>query len=166
MTTETCLRYNEGKPELCYLLSFNGASALNALPASLTQLAYWYQGGGDSTLRNALLAILDELPGDRWVQLCRVSEFGARKYTRGNYLKGSPWSSICNSLMRHVLAVDVGQEIDPDSGLPHAGHIAWNCAFLLHCVRCFPELDDRLRAPELVFVPSAGWPPVAPRATL
>ncbi len=142
-----CLRNNAGKPELCYLLSFEYAYLLGAYPVYLHTLAAWYQGDEDVAVQDGLLPILQRLPGDYWEDLCRVSMFGARKYTRGNYLKGSPWSSIVNSLLRHVFALERGEEIDPESGLPHAGHIAWNCAFLLHCVTNFPEYDDRLRAP-------------------
>lgn len=144
-----CLRYNTGKVELCYLLSFDGTCDLGLLPDSCRELARWYQGE-PTFMMPGLMRILDTLPGDHWRTLCEVSMAGARKYTRGNYLKGSPWSSICNSLLRHLMAIEEGHErddCDGGTGLPHAGHVAWNCAFLLHCVRHFPEHDDRLRAP-------------------
>lgn len=142
-----CLRFNAGKVELCYLLSFEELHRVGAYPAYLWRLGAWYRGNTAVLLIDALFAILGRLPDDKWTQLCRVSEFGARKYARGNYLKGSPWSSIVNSLLRHVFAMEAGEVNDPDSGLPHYGHIAWNCAFLLHCVLNHPEHDDRLRAP-------------------
>lgn len=60
-----------------------------------------------------------------------VGTFGANKYTRLG------WASVPNgeqrytdALMRHLLK---GQReaIDPDSGLDHLAHLAWNCLAVL-----------------------------------
>lgn len=146
------MRANTGKPQLSYLLSFkNGvefAFSDSSHYESLVTLGTWYRGEeSDRKLYNACSEILDQLD-DRWpLLLCQVSEFGANKYARGNYLKGMNWSRILDSLLRHILQAAGGEELDQDSGLSHDGHIAWNVQYLLHCVECFPELDDRLRAP-------------------
>jgi hypothetical protein len=56
-----------------------------------------------------------------------VGSFGARKYSMGG------WQSVENgqeryadALMRHWLKMKGGEEVDPDSGLLHHAHLAWN----------------------------------------
>lgn len=72
--------------------------------------------------------------------------YGKKKYARGNWRKGLPVTSVCDSLLRHTLAYLNGEDIDPESGLPHTGFILCNAAFLCEfAVR--PELDDRVPCP-------------------
>ena len=60
-----------------------------------------------------------------------VGTFGANKYTRGG------WQSVpegeqryMDALMRHLLKGQ-REDIDPDSGLDHLAHLAWNCLAVL-----------------------------------
>jgi len=57
----------------------------------------------------------------------KVSTFGAKKYTENG------WQAVENgtsrytaAMLRHVLKEGQGEEIDPESGLLHAAHTAWN----------------------------------------
>ena len=56
-----------------------------------------------------------------------VGSFGAKKYTKFG------WRTVENgeeryedAQLRHWLATKCGEEIDPDSGLSHLAHEAWN----------------------------------------
>ncbi len=58
--------------------------------------------------------------------VAEVGTFGARKYTRGG------WQSVADgverytaAMLRHVLKENY-EDLDPDSGLLHAAHAAWN----------------------------------------
>jgi hypothetical protein len=61
--------------------------------------------------------------------MVRVLEFGAKKYAPFNWQKGLKKEEILESMMRHITAMIDGEVNDPESGLPHIGHIMCNCMF-------------------------------------
>lgn len=77
----------------------------------------------------------------------RISEFGARKYHMRNFLMtpGMAWSSVYESLLRHLLAYWDGEETDAESGLPHLLHAAWNlmCLYTYNRHEQYHPGDDR-----------------------
>lgn len=69
--------------------------------------------------------------------------YGEKKYARYNWMKGMKWSVPLACIVRHDLAIRGGQELDPESGLPHRGHIACNLIMLLYYINHYTEGDDR-----------------------
>tara|TARA_Y100000310_G_C20478006_1_gene713355 strand:- start:611 stop:940 length:330 start_codon:yes stop_codon:yes gene_type:complete len=79
-----------------------------------------------------------------WKSFAAVCMSGARKYSRGNYLKGAPLSQYQDCLLRHLLAWANGEDIDPDSKCHHLAHVIWNALCLLEMAITQPERDDRM----------------------
>jgi hypothetical protein len=58
--------------------------------------------------------------------VCEVGTYGAQKYTP------SGWRSVPDGVERYTdamgrhLLMEPRETVDPDSGLPHAAHVAWN----------------------------------------
>lgn len=74
-----------------------------------------------------------------------ILTFGAKKYAAHNWRKGMLWSRAIGSLMRHLFAYLRGEDLDPESGLPHIDHIACNVMFLQEYYRTSKHLDDRYK---------------------
>ena len=89
------------------------------------------------------LAQLGALDPGSLMTLAKVAGFGAQKYARGNYLKGYAWSLSFDAMMRHMLAFQMGETNDPESGLPHTAHAAWHALALTAFVQRSLGTDDR-----------------------
>lgn len=85
--------------------------------------------------------------------LAQVYMYGAEKYNPDNWRKGRPSTDLIDSAMRHMFAYLEGEDVDPESGLSHAAHAAWNLLTLVEQETTHPELDDRYR-PD----PDQCWP--------
>jgi len=77
--------------------------------------------------------------------MVRVLEFGTNKYKRNQWKRGLKVTEIIDSLLRHISAFLDGEDIDPESGISHIGHIQCNAMFLSYMMNNKPELDDRSR---------------------
>lgn len=75
--------------------------------------------------------------------LVRVLEYGAKKYSKGNWKKGMPVTQVTESLMRHLFAFLKGEDVDPESGCRHISHVMCNTMFLEYILREKPHYDDR-----------------------
>lgn len=72
-----------------------------------------------------------------------VFGYGAKKYAAWNWAKGMPWTKVIGCLKRHLAAIERGEDIDPESGLPHIGHLMCNALMLEHYMSTYKEGDDR-----------------------
>lgn len=71
----------------------------------------------------------------------RVGTYGANKYTDNGWVDVSNGEQrYTDAMLRHLLREATGEEFDPDTGLLHAAHAAWNA---------LARLDLLLRDPHL-----------------
>jgi hypothetical protein len=69
---------------------------------------------------------------------------GARKYGEFNWRnRGVRRSVYCEAILRHTFALLAGEDIDPDSGLPHEAKIRACCAIMLDAAQTRDLIDDR-----------------------
>lgn len=141
-------RFNAGKPPL-HLIPFR-------------QLAAYYRGaiiGKDAEI-DALEYVgkfQERLPGDHltnavlslgggWDECAHVFDYGRIKYKEWNWAKGMKWSVPLACAARHLIAMIESETNDPESKLPHRGHVLCNIVMLGTFVHTFKEGDDRAQA--------------------
>lgn len=72
-----------------------------------------------------------------------VTTRAERPYPRWNWMKGMAWSVPLGCIVRHCLAILNGEELDPETGLPHMGHVMCNLLMLKFYQEHYLEGDDR-----------------------
>lgn len=100
-------------------------------------------GRGEAQRHNAGKADLSLIPLHLLEGEARVWMHGEKKYSRWQWTKGMAWGKVVASLLRHLAAWQNGEELDPESGLPHLDHIACNVRMLQLYRTEYPEGDDR-----------------------
>jgi hypothetical protein len=77
--------------------------------------------------------------------VARILDAGEQKYGKSNWRLGLHYSRVIDAARRHLAAMERGEDIDPDSGFPHAGHVTCNMLFLDYYRRkeMGTEWDDR-----------------------
>lgn len=90
------------------------------------------------------LALLPPYP---LVEVTKVLEFGARKYSSHNWRRGKGLAASRNlsSALRHLFAWMEGEDRDQESGLNTLAHAACRIMFLMQTLKDHPESDDRYR---------------------
>lgn len=64
------------------------------------------------------------------LEIAEVLTFGARKYKPNNWRKCVDTGRYLAAALRHLDAIERGEEVDPESGLKHRAHLATNVMFL------------------------------------
>ena len=76
----------------------------------------------------------------------KVHKSGADKYGVRNWRKAEILASTYEgAILRHFIAWASGQDLDPESGLPHLNHIRACCAIVLDSTEAGTLIDDRDR---------------------
>lgn len=88
---------------------------------------------------------MDLLDFDALEGLAKVLTFGAQKYAAHNWRGGISYSRLTAAMLRHLAAIQRGEDIDPESGLPHVDHLGCCWMFLSNMTKTRPDLDDRYR---------------------
>jgi hypothetical protein len=86
---------------------------------------------------------MDLLDSDFLEDVGRVLTFGASKYAAHNWRNGINYSRLIAAAMRHLSAINRGEDIDPESGLPHTAHLGCCVQFLHWMMKNRQDLDDR-----------------------
>jgi hypothetical protein len=146
-------RYNAGKlPVELLSLSMVGTSYLARGGLTEAQAGaamalehigdYQSRTRGTEALYAALLSLGDLT--DVWRECVQVFEYGMRKYAAWNWAKGMAWSIPIACAGRHaIFGILAGDHLDPESKLPHRGHIACNIVMLIAYAETFHSGDDR-----------------------
>lgn len=85
----------------------------------------------------------DLVPALAQKEYVKVLTKGAEKYADRNWEKGMKWSRVLASLKRHLAAIELGEDRDPETGLLHSAHIMCNAAFITQYYHTYPQGDDR-----------------------
>ena len=78
--------------------------------------------------------------------VARVLGFGAAKYDVDNWRNGIYYRRLIGAAYRHLGAINKGEDIDAESGLPHVAHLGCCVMFLSEMLRTRPDMDDRWKA--------------------
>ena len=90
------------------------------------------------------------IPPTAEVLLGMVLTYGAKKYSRENWrLIDNLEERYMDACLRHINLHRRGEEVDPESGLPHLGHAAACLMFLLEVSDQAYELNGALKIPEI-----------------
>ena len=70
------------------------------------------------------------VPWKEMEDVVRVLMGGASKYSDDNWMKVEPWR-YKDSILRHQLEYQGGENLDKDSGFHHLAHVICNALFLM-----------------------------------
>lgn len=144
-------RYNGGKPPLdlipLRLIAMSMPIPLKSLEgqafSAMLDLSTFQVRPTGSDDVNTLRSVAKHLTPGAWVECAQVFEYGKKKYAAWNWAKGMSWSAVIGCAARHLFAMIQGEVLDPESGLPHRGHVMCNIVMLMTYIDNYPEGDDR-----------------------
>jgi hypothetical protein len=94
--------------------------------------------------KGSKLARVDLVPVYAQIEEAKVHGMGAGKYSPYNWRKGYNWGLSYAAMQRHLMAFWNGEDLDPESGLPHLAHARWHTGVLLEFLHYGLGTDDRL----------------------
>lgn len=118
----------------------NDQDRRRALREAATANGYLEDGVKD----DADKAPLDLLPWDAILGAAKVFGFGRRKYSAWNWC-GLSKSRLFGAAVRHLIAYWIGEDLDPETKLPHLDH-ALCCVMMLRSTLSHGKDDRPTRA--------------------
>jgi len=133
MSSKEALRYNTGKTQYSYI----DMESLKPVADVLAYGAHKYSVFEDKEGKE--VQGVDITPNE--AKNLKVIRSG-----RDQWKDGFPFNQLLDSLLRHIVALQNGEYLDPESSLPHIGHIGCNMMFISHGMENHPEhLPDNLK---------------------
>lgn len=86
---------------------------------------------------------MELLPFLPMLEIAKVLTFGAQKYDAHNWRGGIEQSRLIGAAYRHLGAYNDGEDVDPESGLPHLAHLGCCVMFMLEQHLRGTGRDDR-----------------------
>lgn len=86
---------------------------------------------------------VDQIPAEVLIEWGQVFTYGEQKYGRDNWRQGNDWHEFYGSALRHIFAFWGGEDIDPESGMPHLAQAIWNLGALRYFQLHGLGADDR-----------------------
>lgn len=82
------------------------------------------------------------IPAKGLVEVAKVMTFGAKKYGNFNWKKGIAYTRLLSATLRHINAIQQGNDYDDETGIHHAAHAVCN---LLMLIETDKKHDDRFK---------------------
>ena len=76
-------------------------------------------------------------------ELAKIITRGSEKYLPRNWENGMAWTTVLDSLKRHLLEFENCKDYDPETQCLHIAHVMCNAAFLTEYYKIYPQGDDR-----------------------
>lgn len=88
-------------------------------------------------------ARFDLIPVGPLTTVAKLYGKGAEKYDDHNWRRGYEWSKSYAALMRHVTQFWGGEDVDPDTELPHLAAVVFHALALMQFMEDHNSFDDR-----------------------
>jgi dATP/dGTP diphosphohydrolase, N-terminal len=99
--------------------------------------------GGEGTKYDTGKPRLDLVPPELILAVGMIMGYGAEKYAEHNWWKGMDHGRLLAAALRHLMAHELGEDYDSESGMLHLAHAATNIAFLIAFVLNGKGHDNR-----------------------
>jgi hypothetical protein len=96
--------------------------------------------GGEKGVKPARF---DLIPVGPLATVAKLYGKGAEKYDDHNWRRGYEWSKSYAALMRHVTQFWGGEDVDPDTELPHLAAVVFHAMALMQFMEEHNAFDDR-----------------------
>ena len=103
-------------------------------------------GGGYKASMDSPKTPLELISPEFLTAIADVLQHGKMKYAANNWMRGMSYVCVFGSILRHLFAWAIGDQLDRDSNLPHLHHAACGLMFLIYFTTTgsYEKFDDRV----------------------